>query len=373
MAPERKKSVGDTQRGESESSVENKGGRIVWSKNSLHILCDLCIKYVEKSKGKNGGVTSQRLLWKKIESEFERETKLPWDKTKLKNKVDWMRNRWTLWKQLKAKDTGLGWDHVTGTIDASSDWWALKIKENSKFESFQDEGIEPEVEYKMDQIFSCSAQGNLKYTPGNITSQEDVQPDMDDVYIPSPPRPAYHDTTNIEDTHNVGGSSTGNASWDDLWSEFSPTRTPPTTLNRQNTQVHNDEIRIGKRPIEVESSQSNKSARPTHTKKGGMATFQEMCSGMMEVVSKRSESFNEVTGLMKDMIKANSNTHTSQYGIGETMAKLICLDGLSTISPEFFFACTMFEDPQCRTIFFSLPDDNSRVEYIRFMYKKSGN
>ncbi|CAH9114196.1 unnamed protein product [Cuscuta europaea] len=136
-------------------------------------------------------------------------------------------------------------------------------------------GLSPKWSIKMDQIFSCSAQGKLKYTPGNITSQEDVQPDMDDVYIPSPPPPVYHDTTNIDDTYNVGGSSTEYASWDDLWSEFSPTRTSPTTLDRQNTQVHTDEIRIGKRHIEVESSQSNKSARRTHTKKEGWQHFKK--------------------------------------------------------------------------------------------------
>lgn len=32
-------------------------------------------------------------------------------KNKLKNKYDWMRNRWILWKKIKVKETRLGWDH----------------------------------------------------------------------------------------------------------------------------------------------------------------------------------------------------------------------------------------------------------------------
>ncbi|CAH9095579.1 unnamed protein product [Cuscuta epithymum] len=194
---------------------------------------------------------------------------------------------------------------------------------------------------------------------------------MDDVYIPSPPPVVHHDTLNGENEY-IGGGSTCNASWDDIWSEFNPMGTSPATPVRQNTQIQNDDVRAGKRNFEGDS-QSSKSARPNHVKKGGMTIFQDMCGGMMEVVAKRNESFNEVTRLMKDMIKSNSSTHVSEYSLGEAMAKLICLDGLSSTSPEFFFACSIFEDPQRRTIFFSLPDHNSRIEYLKFMYKKSGN
>nr|GMC67926.1 L10-interacting MYB domain-containing protein-like [Ipomoea batatas] len=50
-----------------------------------------------------------------------------------------MRSRWGLWKQLRGKETGLGWDHDKGTISATDEWWDLKVKENSKFEAFREE------------------------------------------------------------------------------------------------------------------------------------------------------------------------------------------------------------------------------------------
>ena len=82
-----------------------------WSKETLHLLCDLCIQYAKRSKGKRRAMISQKMPWKVLEVEFQKRTSLSYDKNKLKNKWDWMRNRWSLWKALKGKETGLGWDH----------------------------------------------------------------------------------------------------------------------------------------------------------------------------------------------------------------------------------------------------------------------
>ncbi|KAL2925738.1 L10-interacting MYB domain-containing protein [Bienertia sinuspersici] len=59
--------------------------------------------------------------WKVLEVEFQKRTNLAYDKNKLKNKWDWMRSRWSLWKALKEKETGLGRDHEKGTISASEE------------------------------------------------------------------------------------------------------------------------------------------------------------------------------------------------------------------------------------------------------------
>ena len=41
-----------------------------------------------------------------------------------------MKNRWSLWKALKGKEMGLGWDHEKKTISASEEWQAKKIEVN---------------------------------------------------------------------------------------------------------------------------------------------------------------------------------------------------------------------------------------------------
>jgi hypothetical protein len=38
-----------------------------------------------------------------------------------------LKKEWNIWKRLIGKETGLGWDPVKKTIDASDDWWEKKI------------------------------------------------------------------------------------------------------------------------------------------------------------------------------------------------------------------------------------------------------
>lgn len=79
---------------------ENEGGgnRAIWSRDTIHMFCDVCIQFAEKNKGKRGSTISQRMNWKVLEVEFQKKTNLIYDKNKLKNKWDWMRSRWSLWK-----------------------------------------------------------------------------------------------------------------------------------------------------------------------------------------------------------------------------------------------------------------------------------
>jgi hypothetical protein len=42
--------------------------------------------------------------------------------------MDTLRGEWTIWKQLLGKETGLGWNHQIGNIDADSAWWDAKIR-----------------------------------------------------------------------------------------------------------------------------------------------------------------------------------------------------------------------------------------------------
>ena len=56
------------------------------------------------------------------------ETGLNYDKDQLKSRWDVLKIDWRVWEKLKSLDTGLSWDAVKGTIDASDDWWDQKLK-----------------------------------------------------------------------------------------------------------------------------------------------------------------------------------------------------------------------------------------------------
>lgn len=114
--------------GDKQNKQEGEEGRANWSKEALLIFCDLCSEHVEKSKGKKGGTICQRFPWKEITTIFQKKINLSWTREQLKNKYDWMKARWGLWKKLKGRETGLGWDHEKRTIAASDEWWAKKIE-----------------------------------------------------------------------------------------------------------------------------------------------------------------------------------------------------------------------------------------------------
>lgn len=114
--------------GEEGKDVDGNASKIRWTNELVHVLLDLCIKHTLISKGKSGAITSHQLVWNDIISGFEKETKLAWDKNRLKNKLDSLRPKWTLWKQLKTKETGLGWNNDKGVVYASDEWWSIKIK-----------------------------------------------------------------------------------------------------------------------------------------------------------------------------------------------------------------------------------------------------
>lgn len=362
--------VHESQGGQNDNKDESQRagdiGRVSWSKELLHILCDLCMQYVEKSKGKNGGVISQRLLWKKIELAFQKKTNLQWDKTKLKNKVDWMRSRWRLWKQLKGKETELGWDHEKGTISATDEWWDLKIKENSKFEAFREKGLELELENKMDQIFGFYAQGALKFTPIADCTQGHLQQE-DELHVHSP----HCDDTphaHLDDMDDGGNNCYNNNASNDFWRDPSLTPTSTPIPMHQDTQFERDVRRRGKRVLENESSQSGTCVRAEGNKKGRTTTLFEKLDNMLQLIGDRSNTRKEVYMLIMNVL--NSMITPKHDEVADALAKLCALPGLESGTPEFFFACTLIEDPQKRSILFGLPNDKMRVEYIKFLYEE---
>ncbi|MBA0759974.1 hypothetical protein Gotri_022780, partial [Gossypium trilobum] len=53
---------------------------------------------------------------------FENETDNAYSKRQFKNRWDALKKEWKAWKKLKGEDTGLWWNPIKGTIDASDDF-----------------------------------------------------------------------------------------------------------------------------------------------------------------------------------------------------------------------------------------------------------
>jgi len=90
----------------------------------LHILCDICIKVIEKGMRPNTHFNKDGCKF--IISSFEEQTKHAFTKAQLKNKWDEIKKDWRIWKKL-ISETGVGWSFELRTILATDEWWKYKI------------------------------------------------------------------------------------------------------------------------------------------------------------------------------------------------------------------------------------------------------
>ncbi|XP_021831802.1 L10-interacting MYB domain-containing protein-like [Prunus avium] len=119
----------------------------LWNAQTIAIFIDLCIKEVDL--GNHPGTHFNKVEWARLVTNISKEIGRPYEKLQLKNKWDLLKKEWKLWKDLKGKETGLGWNVAKNTVDASEEWWQDKIKAEPKYARFQFEGISPEMEEKL--------------------------------------------------------------------------------------------------------------------------------------------------------------------------------------------------------------------------------
>ena len=100
--------------------------KAVWDVETVDIFCDICI--VEVDAGNRPSTHFSKVGWENLVANFCKRTNRMYTKVQLKNKWDALKNDWKLWKQLIAKETGLGWNDKKKTIDAPEEWWEKKLE-----------------------------------------------------------------------------------------------------------------------------------------------------------------------------------------------------------------------------------------------------
>ncbi|KAK8482456.1 hypothetical protein V6N11_069034 [Hibiscus sabdariffa] len=138
------------------------------------ILCDLSIK--EILNGNRPGTHSKKEGWVNIVKNFENETGKSYTQKQLKNQWDLLKKEWRLWKKLKEKNIGLGWNPIKETVDASEEWWESRLKVVPEAQGFKLAGIDPELEDKLDQMFKeIVATGDKVWAPSGILPTDFVE------------------------------------------------------------------------------------------------------------------------------------------------------------------------------------------------------
>ncbi|XP_052489835.1 uncharacterized protein LOC105784699 [Gossypium raimondii] len=157
--------------------VSDEKVKAMWDKRLIEIFCDICIK--EILKGNRPGTHFTRDGWLKIMTNFEKETGKGFSQRQFKNRWDALKKEWKAWKKLKGEDTGLGWNPIKRTVDASDEWWESRLQVVPEAKNFKTSGIDPEFEGKLDQMFmGIVATGDKAWAPSSGTLPTDFLEDV---------------------------------------------------------------------------------------------------------------------------------------------------------------------------------------------------
>ncbi|XP_062028502.1 L10-interacting MYB domain-containing protein-like [Rosa rugosa] len=282
----------------------------VWNDGLVDVFCDICIKEVDNNNRPHTHFNPEG--WVNIINNFSKETGKEYTRKQLKNKWDSLKDHWKLWKDLKGKETGLGWDHRRQTIDASDEWWRLKIEKNKEYGKLKKKGIAPDFEDKLDKMFmGISATGKHAYSPSSTLP------------IPRSPQQGNNEV-NLEGS----GDSEDN---DEL---------APTLPKRKRN----------------ERAEKGKGVVPKREKVGGAAHLAKQINRMCEAIESRST--------------ATSMVHKSVEGGGtsikDVMKDVSSLPGIEQGNSLWFFATRLFLSGEKREMYFTMEDPNVRLEWLKF-------
>ncbi|XP_021806969.1 L10-interacting MYB domain-containing protein-like [Prunus avium] len=116
-----------------------KQGKAHWDDEALDAFIKICV--VETIAGNRLGGHFSKQGWKNVIKKFSELTQRTYTQKQLKNKWTGLKKDWQLWTSLVGKETGLGWDPVKKTINASNEWWDKKVKETPEAAKFRTCGL----------------------------------------------------------------------------------------------------------------------------------------------------------------------------------------------------------------------------------------
>ena len=96
-------------------------GAAEWSVENTQIICELFAEQVNAGNRPGNYLTPN--AFDEVGRQFKMRTGLDYTYTQLKNKWDTLKGDFSLFKKLKLRETGAGWDYVNNTVSQDDEWW----------------------------------------------------------------------------------------------------------------------------------------------------------------------------------------------------------------------------------------------------------
>ncbi|MFS7912773.1 putative Myb/SANT-like domain-containing protein [Helianthus anomalus] len=171
------------------SSTRASARKTVWNSSTHMIFVELCLEEVKN--GNRPASHFNKVGWTNLANNLKTRTGKDYTKLQLKNHWDSMKRDWKLYDRLMRIESGLGWDPVKKTINATSEWWDEKIqvltfvyfnlKADPELAKFKDKNLEMYQEFYEPLFQDYVATWDKSKTPHqlqNKISQSDVQDDI---------------------------------------------------------------------------------------------------------------------------------------------------------------------------------------------------
>jgi hypothetical protein len=100
-----------------------------WSVENTRILTELFVQQVRAGNRPSTHLTQK--AFDEVAKDFKTRTGSEYTRIQLKNKWDKLKNDYTIFKKLKLKETGGGWDSTRNTIKQDDEWWKKAKKVSS--------------------------------------------------------------------------------------------------------------------------------------------------------------------------------------------------------------------------------------------------
>lgn len=97
-----------------------------WDVYLNRMLVQSCVEEIGKGNRPNSHFNTNG--WNNLIKRFNQLTGRNYVYKQIRNHWDSMKKEWSLFKKLMHNSTGIGWDPLKNSIDASNEWWDNKIK-----------------------------------------------------------------------------------------------------------------------------------------------------------------------------------------------------------------------------------------------------
>ncbi|KAK9725943.1 hypothetical protein RND81_05G179300 [Saponaria officinalis] len=300
------------------STTSAKKEKASWDRSTTKIFCEICAEEVHV--GNRPNTHFNRVGWENVVRKFHLRTKRRYDKAQLKNKWESLKNYFKTWKQLIGPETGLGWDHEKGTIDADDTWWDEKEKVNPEVANFRHAGVENLTE--MEIMFSKTfATGDNSFNPYIVN-----EADFDEGY----------DAPNGEFN-------------DDL------------VVDENNVDLENIEVDIDLNLKKEQLIEKKRKEKTPNERKGSISKGKK--SKVSTALLMQSQ-LDRICSVMETTVTNTKKSDQSGYSIAECIAVLKSITSIEPKSELFMFGTRLFVKREYREIFIALEEEDIRVNWL---------